>query len=58
MAPEPRPPLASYEDLARLFDYPLVRPDLSSTQVAAGLDLAKRYKVAAAIVRPADIEFS
>jgi len=52
------PPLATYEDLARMIDLPLVRPDMTVERVAAGLELAKRYGIACASVRPSDIELA
>ena len=58
MDAEARPPLATYEDLARTIDLPLVRPDLTSEQIAGGLELAKRYGVACAMVRPSDIDLA
>src|SRR5262249_12101931 len=56
MEPEPRPPLATYEDLARLIDHSLLEPQLTSGQVLDGLSLAKRYGVASVAVRPSDID--
>jgi len=53
---EERPPLATYEDLAGMIDHELVAPDLSGEQVVEGLQLARRYGVACATVRPCDIE--
>ena len=55
---EQRPPLATYEDLADMIDHSLVQPDFSNEQVFAGLELAKRYKVASAVVRPCDIDLA
>lgn len=58
MAPEPRPPLATYQDFAGLIDHSLVTPELTSAQVLAGLELARRYGVACAIVRPCDLDLA
>jgi len=55
---EARPPLATYEDLASMIDHSLVQPDFSNEQIFAGLELAKRYKVACAVVRPCDIDMA
>jgi deoxyribose-phosphate aldolase len=52
------PPLDSPEALAKLIDHPLVAPDLTDEQVIAGLELAKRYQVACASVRPCDIDLA
>lgn len=57
MAPE-RPRLATYEELASLIDYPLVKPELTSSEVLEGLQLARRYAVACASVRPCDIDLA
>jgi len=53
-----RPPLACYEDLARMIDHSLVRPELTDDDVIAGCRLARQYEVAAATVRPCDIELA
>jgi deoxyribose-phosphate aldolase len=52
------PAPATYEDLARRIDHTLVQPQLTDTQVVEGLDLARRYGVAAAIGRPCDIDLA
>ncbi len=52
---EPNSP-ATYEDLAGMIDHSLLRPELTASQVIEGLELAKRYRVASATVRPCDIE--
>jgi deoxyribose-phosphate aldolase len=56
MDPQPRPPLATPEDLARLIGHSLLRPELSAGQVLAGIQLARRCGVAAVAVRPCDVE--
>jgi len=56
--PEARPPLATYEDLARTIDLPLVRPDVPSERISGGLELAKRFGIACASVRPSDIDLA
>lgn len=58
MDPEARPPLATYEDLARTIDLPLVRPDVPSERISGGLELAKRFGIACASVRPSDIDLA
>jgi deoxyribose-phosphate aldolase len=47
-----------YSDVALLVDHSLLRPQLTLAEVEAGLDLAKRYQVAAATVRPCDIDLA
>jgi deoxyribose-phosphate aldolase len=44
--------------LAALLDHWLVKPDLTSAQVLEGLQLARRYGVASAIVRPCDTDLA
>ena len=46
----------SYEALAGLIDHSLLLPNLTELQVAHGCELAKRYQVATALVRPCDID--
>ncbi len=53
-----RPPLTTYEGLAKMIDHALVRPDLTEEQVAAGCAIAKKYQVASVSVRPCDIDFA
>ena len=50
--------LATYEDLARLIDHSLVKPELSDEQVVEGIELAKRCGVASVSVRPCDIDLA
>jgi deoxyribose-phosphate aldolase len=52
------PAPATYDDLARLFDHPLVRPELTDDQVVEGLQLARRYQISSALVRPCDIDLA
>ena len=58
MAPQPRPPLVRYEDLAQMVDHCLVKPELTTAQVAEGLETARRCGTASAIVRPCDIDLA
>jgi deoxyribose-phosphate aldolase len=48
--------LDTCESLASLLDHTLLSPELTETQVAHGCELAKRYQVATAVVRPCDID--
>ena len=48
------PPL--YEALASAVTFTLLDPELSNSQVIAGLETAKRYGVAVAAVRPCDMD--
>jgi len=51
-------PLTTREGLAQLIDHPLVKPELTDEQVIEGLELAKRYRIACASVRPCDIDLA
>ncbi len=53
-----KPPLASYQDLARMIDHSLVRPELTDDDVIAGCRLARQYQVATVSVRPCDVELA
>ncbi len=57
-SPSTRPPLATYDGLAKMIDHSLVRPELTDEQVVAGCELAKRYQVASVTVRPCDIDLA
>ena len=50
--------MTTYEDLARLIDYPLLKPELTDAQVLDGLETAKRYRIASVIVRPCDVDLA
>lgn len=45
-----------YRDVAKTIDHSLLRPELDIATVRAGVELALRYDVASATVRPADVE--
>ena len=47
-----RPPLTRYEELAKMIDHSLVRPELTDEEVIAGCELARSYDVASVSVRP------
>ena len=57
-AAEIRPPLTTYEHLAKMIDHALVRPELTDEQVVAGCELAKRYQVASVSLRPCDVDLA
>jgi deoxyribose-phosphate aldolase len=44
-----------YRDVAKTIDHSLLRPELDLDTVRAGVELALRYDVASATVRPADV---
>jgi len=53
-----RPRLATYEDLAKMIDHSLLRPELSEEQVYEGCRVAREYNVANVTVRPADVDLA
>lgn len=53
-----RAPLTTYEDMARLIDHSLVRPELTDDEVRDGCELADRYGVASVAVRPSDVDIA
>jgi deoxyribose-phosphate aldolase len=58
MDPLPRPPLLSYEEVARLFDCTILEPERTNRQVVDALEAARRCGVASATVRPCDIDLA
>lgn len=57
-APADRPPLTTYEQLAKMIDHSLLRPQLTEQDVIQGCQVALRYRVANVTVRPADVELA
>lgn len=47
-----------YRDVAKTIDHSLLRPELDLATVRAGVELALRYDVASATVRPADVAWA
>ncbi len=45
----------TYEQLARVIDHSLLKPELTEADVIAGCELAARYHVASVCVKPADV---
>jgi deoxyribose-phosphate aldolase len=56
--PAARPPLTTYEQVAKMIDHSLVRPELTTVQVVEGLELALRYNVAIVSIRPCDLDLA
>jgi len=56
--PEPTVANLSYEQVAKTIDHSLLRPELDLEFVRDGVELARRYGVASATVRPADVAFA
>ena len=46
----------TYESLAGLIDYMMLRPDLTADDLAEGCRIAREYAVRAIVVRPCDVE--
>jgi deoxyribose-phosphate aldolase len=53
-----RPPLTKYEDVAKMIDHSLLRPELTEEQVDDGCRVAREYQVASVTVRPCDVDFA
>jgi deoxyribose-phosphate aldolase len=53
--PEPTVANLTYEQVAKTIDHSLLRPELDLDFVREGVGLARRYGVASATVRPADV---
>lgn len=53
-----RAPLTTYEQLAKMIDHSLLRPELTEEQVIAGCRLAIHYNVANVTVRPSDADLA
>lgn len=51
-----RPPLSSYEELAKKIDHSLLRPELTEEQVELGCRVAREWNVANVTVRPSDVD--
>lgn len=45
----------TYQQLAKVIDHSLLRPELTEAEVIAGCELAARYHVASVCVKPADV---
>ena len=48
----------THEQLAKVIDHSLLRPDLTETDVLAGCELAARYHVATVCVKPCDVKLA
>jgi deoxyribose-phosphate aldolase len=55
---EPTVASLTYEQVAKTIDHSLLRPELDLDFVRDGVELARRYGVASATVRPADVAFA
>jgi deoxyribose-phosphate aldolase len=57
-SPEPRPPLAAYEQLAALIEHSAMRPELAESDIHQACEIARHYRVAAVCVRPSDVDLA
>jgi deoxyribose-phosphate aldolase len=48
----------TYEQLAKVIDHSLLRPELTADEVAAGCELAKRYHTATVCVKPCHVKLA
>ncbi len=48
----------TYEQLAKVIDHSLLKPELTEAEVVAGCELAKDYHVASVCARPADVKLA
>ncbi len=48
----------TYEQLAKVIDHSLLRPELTEAEVLAGCELAARYHVATVCVKPCDVKLA
>jgi deoxyribose-phosphate aldolase len=55
---EPAVETLTYEQVAKTIDHSLLRPELDLDSVREGVELARRYGVASATVRSADVAFA
>jgi deoxyribose-phosphate aldolase len=55
---EARPPLRTYEELAKMIDHSLLRPELTDEQIEQGCRIARDYQVSSVTVRPSDVDFA
>ena len=55
---EPQQPVETYESLAKLVDYHLLDPLLTTEQVAEACDVARQYGIRAVVVRPCDAQMT
>jgi deoxyribose-phosphate aldolase len=46
------------EELAKVIDHSLLRPELTEQEVMEGCELAKKYRVASVCVKPADVKLA
>ncbi len=50
--------MVTYEEIAKMIDHSLLKPEMTDKEIEDGCKLADRYKVAAASVRPSDVKLA
>ena len=48
----------TYEELAKVIDHSLLRPELTEAEVISGCELARRYHVATVCVKPCHVKLA
>jgi deoxyribose-phosphate aldolase len=48
----------TFEELAKVIDHSLLKPELTENEVIEGCELAKKYHVASVCVKPADVKLA
>lgn len=54
----PAEPRLTYEDIARMMEHPVLRPELTEEEVHTGCEIARQYRIAAVTVRPSDADLA
>lgn len=54
----PERALVTYEDVARMVDFPLLAPMFSEAQISDGCDMAREYRLGSITVRPSDAQLA
>ncbi len=50
--------MVTYEEIAKMIDHSMLKPEMTDEEIEDGCKLADRYKVAAVSVRPSDIKLA
>jgi deoxyribose-phosphate aldolase len=50
--------MVTYEEIAKMIDHSLLKPEMTDKEIEDGCKLADRYKVAAVSVRPGDVKLA
>ena len=53
-----KPVLLTYEEVARMVDFPLLAPPFAEAQISEGCDLARNYGLGSITVRPSDAQLA